>query len=152
MSVRCARRRLYRLGRRIEPSVRDVLPRRGAEQHRLLRHQAYVAAQRLKAQVLDVVAVEQDLARLRLVEAGYEVDERCLARAAAPHERDDLTRLGAQADVVQHGGSSGVGKRDIPELDAPAHPRQRQRAGPLQHLRLGVEHLEDALRRAEGLR
>ena len=54
-------------------------------------------------QVVDPLAVEQHLARFGRVEQAQQVQERALARAAGPHDRDHLAALDLQIDPAQNG-------------------------------------------------
>ena len=111
-----------------------------------------------KRHVADVDAVDQDCPGRHVVEPRQQVDQRRLARAAQPDDRDHLTGRDREGHIAQHefaGASvSGiilVGKADVAELDRLPERRQRGRARPLGDLRMRVEHLEDALRRRDRL-
>jgi hypothetical protein len=51
----------------------------------------------------DVLAAHEELARVGLVDAGDEVQQRGLARARRPHQRDEVAARDRERDVVQHG-------------------------------------------------
>ena len=82
--------RLHVLEARVGAAERDVLADRGGEQEALLRHDAELAAQRAHLHVAQVVAVDADRALAGVVEARQQLDERRLARARVPDERDGL--------------------------------------------------------------
>ena len=50
----------------------------------------------------DVDAADADLARRRLVDAGDQVEQRRLARARRPHQRDEVAGRDVEVDVDQH--------------------------------------------------
>ena len=50
----------------------------------------------------DVLAVDQQLARIGLVDAGDEVEQRRLARSRGPHERDEVALGDGERDVEEH--------------------------------------------------
>ena len=88
--------------RRVEPAVAQVVGDGAREQHRLLRHDRDLLAQRADAVCADVHAVDQHAAGGRVVKARDQADERRLARAGQTDERDHLAGLGREVDVVQH--------------------------------------------------
>ena len=73
------RRRLAGVG----PAVEDVVAHRAVQQRGVLRHHADLRPQAVLRDVGDVLAVDQDAARLQVVEAQQQVDERRLAGAGA---------------------------------------------------------------------
>ncbi len=83
-------------------AVGNVVAHRVVEENRLLRHLRHLAAQRAQRQVAQVVAVDQDAPRGHIEEARNQVDQRRLARAARPHQRQHLAGLHLQIDVVQN--------------------------------------------------
>src|SRR5262249_25900051 len=86
---------------RIEPAVANILAHRAAEQDRLLRHQADLRAQTLLRHAAHVVAIDQQRAGRWVVKARDEVDQRALARAAGPDQRDDLARSDGKRKVIE---------------------------------------------------
>ena len=54
------------------------------------------------AQPDDVRAADQEFARIGLVDAGNEVEQRALARARWAHQREELAARDVEADVAQH--------------------------------------------------
>jgi hypothetical protein len=120
------------------------------EQHGILAHDAGEPAQRRKGDLSRVDPVQSDDAAGWLIEAGNEVDEVALARPAGPDERDDVALPRHEAHVA-YDGFVVVGERDLVELDRVAQPRHDARAVIELLLRRQVEHLEQSLRRGEGL-
>ena len=90
------------LARRVRRAVRDVGGDRVVEQHRLLRHERDLLAQRPQRHVADVDAVDEDRALRDVVEPRNQIDERRLARAAQADERDDLPGPHRERHVSQH--------------------------------------------------
>src|SRR5690606_12781028 len=71
---------------------------------------------RLGPQAVDGLAVQPDLARIGLVAAGDDVDERRLARAVGADEREDLARAHVERDVAE-GGDVTEAARDALDLE-----------------------------------
>ena len=79
----------------------DVLAHRAAEQERLLGHHPHLGAQRVGGHIAQVVAVDQDAALGRVIEARHELDEGRLARARLAHQRHGLPGRDRHVDVAQ---------------------------------------------------
>ncbi len=106
------------------------------------------APQRRQRRVTDVDAVDQDGASGDVVKARQQVDQRGLAGAAAPDDRDHLSGAHGQRHVAQDRRCRiFVTKVDVAEFDGVLEWRERSGAGQLEHLGVGVQHLEDALGR-----
>ncbi len=130
-----------------------MLSRRvGREDHRVLRHDAERAAQRVEAERRDRHAVDRDRARLRFVEAHQQLEHRRLAGAGRSDERDRLARRDVEREVGQRGRG---GPRRIVEADrleahagaaAPRRQRHRRRGRPDELMR--VEQFHQAVGRA----
>ena len=84
---------------------------------RLLHDDADLLAQRVELDVADVVAVDQHLAAVDVVEARDQVGDRGLARAGRADQGDGLAGLGAEADVLEDRPARIVGAGDVLELD-----------------------------------
>src|SRR5690606_23482007 len=113
---------------RVRTPVADVLARARAEQHGVLRHEAYAAPHVLGIGLRDVDAVDQNAARIRVVEAEQELKRRALARARRADERDRLAGLHLEREVVErrHLRPRRIAEADVLELD-PAAAGRRQR-------------------------
>ena len=85
----------------IGPAVADVLARRRAEQHGVLRHEADQPPHVLGIGARDVDAVDEDAPFGRIVEPQQELERRALAGARRPDERDRLAGLDRQREVVE---------------------------------------------------
>ncbi len=81
---------------RILAAEPDVVLDRAVQQARVLEDSCYCVAQRLAGYFGDVLSIDQDLPRLRLVDPLQEVDERGLAGARRPDDGDRLARLTAK--------------------------------------------------------
>ena len=130
VGVRRARRLLYLFVTRIQTPVADVLGERHAEELDVLRDERDGLADALDGHLAHVYAVDADGPAVGVVEAGNQVQQRRLARAARADEGDGLAGGNAQRDAVQHVPPVLVGERHVVELDLAAHGR-RQRLGPL---------------------
>src|SRR5690606_883577 len=81
----------------------------------------------------------------RIVEARYQVGERRLAGPARADERDRLAGVDGEADVVQDRRAGVVAETHALELDPTPAPGETYRLRAFDHVRLGVEILEDAV-------
>ena len=77
---------------RRRPAVADVLARAGAEQHRLLRHQADLRANVLRPQIRKPLVVDQHPAGIGIVEAQQQLKRGALAGPGGTHEGDGFAR------------------------------------------------------------
>jgi hypothetical protein len=145
------RRAGYLLFGRTRLAVGNVLPHGPVEDQRLLQEHGDVLAQRVQGEVLRVVPVEPDGARVRVVEAQQQLGDGGLARPALADQRERLARPDAERDLLERGlPRPRVGERDRVELhDA---PRAMERAGPgrVLYRGLAVEELDDPLRPGGG--
>ncbi len=78
----------------------------------------------------DVPAVEADLARARLVKPGEHVEERRLAGAVGPDDRDDALARHAEGDVVDR-DQAAEDLRDVPGVEQQVRAVARGRLGRL---------------------
>ncbi len=128
----------------------DVLADRAAEQERLLRHDPHLRAQRRRADLAQVVAVDEDAPGGRVVEARDELGQRRLARAGRAHQRHGLARRHVQRDVAQRVAALAlvaVGEDHVVELDLAAQAPELERVRALDEVGLLVEQLEDLVER-----
>ena len=103
-------------GRR-EPAGGDDLPHRHgrlAEEPRALRQ---VADARAGGALAGRAAEDAHRARRRPLEAEHEPEQRRLAAAVRPGDRDELAGRDGERDVLEHGDSGPVVERDVGELD-----------------------------------
>ena len=114
-------------------AVEDVVAHRAVQQRGVLRDHADLRAQAVLRHVGDVLAVDQDAARLDVVEAQQQVDERGLAGARAADQADLLARADLQRQPVDdtRAVAGAVGEADVLEADLAARHRAaaRRRAG-----------------------
>ena len=123
---------------------RNVVADGAGEQENVLQHHPNLAAQRAQVVIVQVAAVDVDVAFLDFVEAAEQVDDAGFARPGGPHEGNGLPRLHPEADVLEHPLGLVVGKPHVLELHVAA-----QRVGHVvavvgQQV-LIIEQLEDAL-------
>ena len=95
-----------------DPAVADVVPDGPAEEVHLLRHQRDLPVEALDGDGLEVIAVDGDDARYRVVEPVDEVDQGGLPGARRSHDRDHFPWLDGKRDVHQHGRVPVVGEAD----------------------------------------
>jgi len=80
----------------------------GQHRHQVveLEHEADVAAAPVRelaaVHAVQALAFDLDLARRRRVEAADEIEQRGLARARRPHQRDEVALGDVEVDAVQH--------------------------------------------------
>ena len=93
----------------VAPAVRDVLADRAGEQERLLRHDAEMRVVRDGVVFTHVDAVDEDLARSDVVEAGHDLEDRRLAGARLTYECHRLAGLDHQRHLTQRVVNAAVG-------------------------------------------
>jgi len=97
----------------------NVLLDGATDQPDLLQHHAQFAAQVGGVDLAHIHAVHQDRTRVGFVQPQNQLGHRGLARAHLAHNGHLFTGRDAERDFVQRRfGGTGVGKRDIPELNA----------------------------------
>ena len=101
--------------RGVELAVADVVGDRAREQHRILRHEADVVAQRSQRERADVMAVDQDPPFVRVVEARDQAGERRLAGAGGADDGDDLAWSGIEGDLLQRVDAARIAEADAVE-------------------------------------
>src|SRR5215208_1252118 len=132
--------------------VANVLRHRRPEEHRLLGHECYGVAQRLEREVPDVTAIYQYPPSLRVVEAGDEARDGSLARPAQADERDPASGLDVEVHILEDLPHLVlVGEANVLEGDASPEGGSAERVGRFLYRRLGVQDLDNALPRDEGL-
>src|SRR5579884_3512501 len=85
--------------RSVRLAVSDVCPNGDVEQHSFLKHQADLLAQRVLRETPDILPIDFNHARYRLIEARNQTDERALARARPADQSSQLPGLNPQVDV-----------------------------------------------------
>ena len=114
--------RIGQLGRRddfllarFRLAIADVIADRTGEQMRVLQHDAQRSAQVCLLDQLDVDAVISDRSFLDIIEAVDQIGDRRLAGAGRADERDLLTRIRIQLDVMQHDLVGHIAEGDVVE-------------------------------------
>src|SRR5207245_1034093 len=123
-----AGRRLDGFLRDMRLTISDVVAHRVVEQHRFLRDDADLRAQRGKGHIADIVTVDLQTAGSQIEEARNKVDESALPGATGAYDGEHLTPLHFKID----GAEDVAGAFLIPvreacafEYDAPGERRQR---------------------------
>ena len=124
-------------------SIADVVSHRAGKQEGRLRHDAELAAVRIKIEGTDVLAVDEQLAALEFVEARHQLAQARLARARVADQRQGLASLYGQVEVFQHLLIRRITKIQIAEFD-PALQARRRPVISLDNARLGVDQGKDA--------
>ena len=94
---------------RVPIAVAKIVARAGGEDHGFLRHHRDALANVGGIGVAEVDSVEQDPPASRIVEALGELEDRRLAGARRPDQRQPLARPHLQAEIVQRRVSRRVG-------------------------------------------
>ncbi len=81
----------------------------------MLEHEAHLALAHVP--VRGIVAIEQDAPRIGMLEPGDDPEQRGLAAAGGPQQRDELARREIERDVVQ-GNELAEGLADALDRDA----------------------------------
>jgi hypothetical protein len=126
---------------------RDVVGDRAGEQEALLGHHAQLRAQRRRAHVAQVMAVDRHAPLGGVVEAPHQLGQRRLAGSRRPHQRHRLTGRHLQVHVPQRPGAVAIAERHLFECQVPLDPLQRHRAGTIHQVGLLVQQLEDLVQR-----
>ena len=133
---------------RVRLAEADVLRRRAVEQVRVLVDDAEARAERSAVERAQVLAAKQDAARLRVVEAHEQAQDRRLAGATRADDADPLACAHGEGETVVRGAPAArIGEMHVFEGD-----RRRKPGGVVRVVRvfdggLGVEQAEQALRR-----
>ena len=64
----------------------------------------------------DVMSINLDAAFVDVVEAGQQVDDRCLARSGRPDQSDALTRFDMEVDLMQDVFAVLIAEGDVLEV------------------------------------
>src|SRR5262249_16349760 len=124
-----------------------VLADGAAEQEPLLRDDPHLRAQRMRRNLAQVVAVDQDVSFGRVIEPRDELRERRLARAGFADKRDRLPWRDRQVYVAERVLPVAIPERHVVELDRAADRAELSRVRRIDELRLLVEQLEDLVER-----
>ena len=130
---------------------RDVLADRPAEEERLLGHDAHLRAQRVRGDVAQVVAVDEDAARRWGRRSARRAWRTSTCRRPWRPPARPSARAARQVDVVERELRAlvgAVGERHVVEGDLAADARRGRRAsGASDEVGLLVEQLEDLVQR-----
>uniref|UniRef100_A0A7S3CL08 Uncharacterized protein n=1 Tax=Strombidium rassoulzadegani TaxID=1082188 RepID=A0A7S3CL08_9SPIT len=132
-------------------SVGDVVEDGVIEEHAVLGHDGDVAPEVIELELGDVLAVDENLARLDVVESVQEPHDRALPRSRLPDDADLLARLDLEGQLVDDDGLlvlgqlGVVGEADVLELDlGPLDLGLDGVGGLLNHL-IGAQEVEHLL-------
>src|SRR5690349_23678690 len=89
-------------------SVFDVVGDGAGENHRILRDDADLIAQRLERDVAEIDAIDEHAARLGVIEARQQSEQRCLPAAVAAHDGDAFSPGNGQG-YIDDGWSGRAG-------------------------------------------
>lgn len=134
-------------------AVAQIVARRGREDDRFLRHHRDTRADVGGIGIDERHPVEQNLSRLRIVEALGELKERRFACARGADDRNGFARADCETEIMER---RRIGARRIAELDAAKLERADGRVGECARVRgrrdgrLGVQKLAEPLGGAGG--
>ncbi len=132
----------FNLGLRgLRRAIGDVVADRAVQQRRILGHHADMGAQAFLRHLGDVLAVDQDMPALEVVEAQEEIDDGRLAGARRPDQADLFTRPDGEGKVVDRGRRLAIAKGDVVEADFAVVDNER----------LGRRRIGDAVRAGNGV-
>ena len=101
-------------------SDRDIVAGAEIVADEILEDDAHVSAQRIEIVFAQVVAIEQDAAFVRIVEAGEKLHERRLAGAVLADQREHLAGVQREAEMAYRPSlGAGIAKSDVLEYKAP---------------------------------
>ncbi len=108
---------------RLRSPETDVLPRRGCENNRILRHKGNVTAKCITAHFRQGNAIKSDNTRFRIVETLNHLNNSRFSRARRPNKCDRFTRRNLEAHVLQGGRvrPCRIAERDIFKCNVAAH-------------------------------
>ena len=132
-------------------AVQDVVAHRAVQQRGVLRDHADRRAQTVLRDAGDVLAVDQDAARLQVVKAQQQVDDRALARTRAADQADLLAGAHAQRQVVDDPRALALAVAEVQmrELQLAACHAQRHRIRPVEHGVRPRQRVDAVLHRAD---
>src|SRR6266568_933612 len=131
--------------RRLQPPIADVVADRAGEKLRDLEYDADLLPQRPYLQLPHVDPVDEDAARLRVVEALDQADESRLPRTRRTHDRDALSRLDRKRDALERAGPSRIVEIDVIECHLAPRLLEVHGIWCIDDVRAGVEQVENAL-------
>ncbi len=105
------------LGGGVRGAEGDVVADGVGEEEGLLRDEADVSAEGLEGEGADGAVVDEDGAGVGVLEAGDEVDEGGFAGAGGAYDGEAAAGGDAEVDVVEDGGTVGVGEGQVAEFD-----------------------------------
>ena len=128
-------------------AVGDVVKDRAAEQPRFLQYHGVRRAQTVAGDIADIVSVDGDRARLRIVEAHEQIDDRRFAGTRRTDDRDHLAGCDIQRQIADDDAVLGVAEADMVKLDLTAGIGQNHGIFGIGLLGRLVQQTEHTLRR-----
>src|SRR5262249_31828243 len=105
------------IARRSAFAVGDVVRHASAEEHRLLQYVSDLASKRAQLQIAQSVAVDRHAARIRIVKAGDQADDRRFTASGWPDNTDHLPCADLEAHILQYARILVVAEDDLLEFD-----------------------------------
>src|SRR5206468_3158024 len=106
---------------------------------------------RLEGKISDILAINEDAALLRVIEAQQQADEGGLATAARPYQRDMVSRLDVQLDVAEQVLVMFIGETDVLKLHAAMKRRSSYCVLRVAHVRHPFQQVDHTLPGSGGL-
>ena len=131
-------------------AVCDVVEHGAVEEEHVLQNDGNVVAQGRERDVLRVVSVDEDFARLRIIEPLEQGDDCGFADACCTDEGDHLTGFGAERNVVENLRFLRVAERDVFEFHISLTLRNVHGVVGFLNFAFRVKKLENPLRTGTG--
>ena len=137
--------------RSVRRSVADVLGDRAVEEERILQHRRDLASEALDRDVVDIMAVDQNAAFIRLVEARDQLCHGGLADAGGTDERQHFAGSAVERDVLQYRDAFVIGKTDMVKSDLALDILKIFGTRTVRNLNRRIQDLHDTFRAGKGL-
>src|SRR5271156_904015 len=154
MRERHSRRLLYLAHWNIRLAIRNVVPHRIVEQHRLLRHLADLLTQRSDRHIPQIMSINQNPSFIHIEESRNQIHQRRFSGTTRSDKRNHLAWLHRQIDAVQNLlrlSLALIRKAHILKSNPFLETLQHERALLLLHIIRRIHELEDLFARAQRL-
>ena len=115
------------------------------EQHRLLQHEADLLAERFLLKGADIVSIDLNDARVWIVKAGNQTDERGLPRAGWSYQSGHLAWFNFETNLPEHRMLGVVTKSDLVEFDPTLEIRGIPGTRQIFHLAFHIQNFADTI-------
>ncbi len=102
-------------------TIADIGFDRVRKENGVLQNDRDIVSERILCDILDILAVEKDLAGVDLVETGEQIDDGRFTRARLADDGDLLSGLDLEIEILQNGLAGNVGEVDVTEGESAGH-------------------------------